>query len=120
AVSNQLTFAPGVLATNINIPIVNDVVNRGQRQFAVLLANPSAGWQVASPSNALVTIVDDDPLTNNFSDVSLPSSVPRGTLQVWLTPTNAAGQWHFWWENDWRDSGSIASNLEAGDYDIEF
>lgn len=120
ALATNLTLPAGVLSTNIAISIINDLVNRGDRQFVVRLTNASSGWSLVEPTNAYVTILDDDPLTNNFADVVLPPAVANGALQVSLLPTNAAGKWRFWWETDWRDSGSSVSNLTGGSYTLEF
>ena len=120
AVTNTLSFPAGVLSTNVQITIVNDLVNRGNRQFVVHLSGPSAGYQLLAPTNAYVTILDDDPLSGNFADVAVPVSGAAGALQVSLLPTNAVGKWRFWWETDWRDSGSTVSNLALGEYNLEF
>lgn len=122
AVSNRLTFAAGELSRDIPIAIANDLVNRGERNFLFQLSAPSSGWFLASPSNAVVTILDDDPLTNNvLTDVVSAGPAPgRGSLQVTLTPAGAQGRWRLWWEDDWRASGSTISNLAAGEHRIQF
>jgi hypothetical protein len=120
ALTNTLTFPSGVVSTNVPITIINDLVNRGDRQFVVRLSNPTGGWQLLESSNAYVTIIDDDPLTNNFADVFIPPGGAAGALRVTLQPTNALGKWRFWWETDWRDSGGTVSNLSVGDYVLEF
>ena len=43
-----------------------------------------------------------------------------GRLTVTLTPPEANGQWRFPWEQGWHASGFTASNLAAGNYEIEF
>ena len=43
-----------------------------------------------------------------------------GQLQVTLVPPAANGQWRFPWEVNWRNSGSVATNLVAGEYPIVF
>jgi hypothetical protein len=39
---------------------------------------------------------------------------------VTLMPAAAGGQWRFGWEENWRDSGTSAGNLTAGNYPVEF
>jgi hypothetical protein len=48
---------------------------------------------------------------------------PSAQLSVTLQPDEAVAagaKWRFPWEFDWRESGSVASNLTAGNYEIEF
>jgi hypothetical protein len=125
ALSNRFTFPPGVSATNVTIQLVNDLVYRGSKTFLVRLAAPDNGWNLAYPSEATVTIVDNDPLesTNSFTDVVyVRTNAPagRGSLTVNLMPANALGKWRFAWETTWRDGGSTASGLVPGNYAIEF
>lgn len=53
---------------------------------------------------------------------SVPYTPPLATanLIVTLVPPEAGGQWRFPWEVAWRDSGTGASNLAAGNYTIQF
>ena len=61
-----------------------------------------------------------------FSQYTPASQVPftqppaTGQLVVKLLPPEANGQWRFPWEHAWRDSGTPATNLVAGDYPVEF
>ncbi len=121
-VSNRLNFAAGEMSKDIPILLANDLVNRGNRDFLFQLAAPTAGWFLASPSNAVVTILDDDSPTNNIlTDVVSPGPAPgRGSLQVTLTPAVAQGRWRLWWEDAWRESGSTLSNLAAGEHRVQF
>jgi sugar lactone lactonase YvrE len=43
----------------------------------------------------------------------------NSSLTVALLPPMANGQWRFPWELSWRDSGTTASNLVAGNYPIQ-
>ena len=51
-----------------------------------------------------------------------PFTQPPATNQlvVTLLPPQANGQWRFPWELAWRDSGTAATNLVAGEYAVEF
>jgi hypothetical protein len=42
------------------------------------------------------------------------------TGNVTLVPAGAGGQWRFGWEENWRNSGTSAGNLVAGNYPVEF
>jgi alpha-tubulin suppressor-like RCC1 family protein len=124
AVSNQVEFAVGQTSVDVPVQLVNDQVYRGRPAFRIMLSNPDAGWSLANPTAAIVSIVDDDSpsTTNSFTDV-LPSGPPpadRGALTVVLTPPEASGQWRFAWETTWRSSGSTASNLPPGNYTTVF
>jgi sugar lactone lactonase YvrE len=48
------------------------------------------------------------------------ASGASGALEVTLLPVQADGQWRFGWETGWRDGGTTAGNLVAGNYPIEF
>ncbi|HEY1661736.1 MAG TPA: NHL repeat-containing protein [Verrucomicrobiae bacterium] len=52
--------------------------------------------------------------------VIVGASGTNGALSVTLLPPEAGGQWRFGWETGWRDSGTIASNLVAGNYPLQF
>jgi hypothetical protein len=75
---------------------------------------------------ATVTILDDD--AGNTNSITQPVSPgvpesPLGSLRVNLLQQSAApapGQWRFSWELDWRDSGTVVSNLPGGNYELEF
>ena len=43
-----------------------------------------------------------------------------GALVVFLQPTNASGQWQFPWDQFWRNSGDVVSNLVPGNYPLVF
>ena len=124
AISNVvLVFDTNQLSQEIRITNVNDLVYRGDRNYFVKLSNPSVGWDLAFPSNSVVTILDNEFPTNNiFPDVALPGSATggRGSLTIHIEPPAALGQWRFPWETAWRESGSTASNLVTGDYPVKF
>lgn len=52
--------------------------------------------------------------------VAISQPVQNGSLQVTLLPPEVNGQWRFPWELGWRNSGQIATNLMAGNYNIQF
>jgi len=78
ATSGTLNWADGdTSARTISVPILNDSAVEGSESFAVILSAPGGGATLGSPSQALVTITDDD--------VGLPS--PTIT-----SPNNASAQ----------------------------
>ncbi len=48
------------------------------------------------------------------------ASTPNSALEVTLLPPGIGGQWRFGWETGWRNSGTIAGNLVAGNYPVQF
>ena len=59
-VSGVLTFGFGQNLQFITVPIVNDVALEPSETFSVRLLNASIGSTIISPSNAVVTILEDD------------------------------------------------------------
>ncbi len=61
-----------------------------------------------------------------FTAFGLASLIPpvapvmNAALAVTLDPPEAGGQWRFPWEVAWRNSGQAATNLVAGNYQVEF
>jgi hypothetical protein len=121
AVSNTLSFDTNELSKVIPLTNVNDLVYRGNLDYLVELSGPSAGFMLAQPSNAVITIFDDESRSANvFPDVVPPinSFSPGGSLTIYIEPPEALASWRFPWETAWRDSGGTASNLVAGDYPV--
>jgi uncharacterized repeat protein (TIGR01451 family)/uncharacterized delta-60 repeat protein len=58
--SAVLTFTNGENFKTISIPILQDTLVEGDETFFVSLTNATGGAQIIGPSNAVVTIVDDD------------------------------------------------------------
>ena len=59
-VSGILTFGFGQTFQFITVPIVNDVALEPSETFTVRLLNASSGASIITPSNAVVTILEDD------------------------------------------------------------
>jgi outer membrane protein assembly factor BamB len=124
AASGALDFGAGVVSRTITVPLLNDFVPDGTRQFEVDLTASSVDSIVVTPGIAVVTIADDDASLehSSFLEFGFPADRPttRGRLQVYLEPLAAGGQWRFPWELLWRDSGAIAADLDPGEYPVEF
>jgi hypothetical protein len=121
--SGNLNFNAGQASLSFSIPIIDNFINGTNLRFQVQLLNPTVG-SVGSPSTATVRIVRDDPgaATNALLTQVFPNSAPAltGSLTIYTEPPEAGGQWRFPWEFAWRNSGSTAVNLSAGDYPVEF
>ena len=59
--SGVLTFGDGITEQSISVPILDDVLFEGDETFAVELHAPSGGGLLGAETNAVVTILDDDP-----------------------------------------------------------
>jgi len=60
AASGVLTFTNGETVKTFIVPILQDTLVEGDENFTISLASPDATAQLLSPSNSLVTIIDDD------------------------------------------------------------
>ena len=56
-----MLFAPSQLVSCVNVPVTNDQSPEPRESFTVsFVPRPREGFVVASPSMAVVTIIDDD------------------------------------------------------------
>ena len=60
AASGVLTFTNGETVKTFTVQILQDTLVEGDETFTISLAGADPGAQVLSPSNTLVTIIDDD------------------------------------------------------------
>ena len=77
-VSTTVTFAPGETTKSFLIPIINNTTFENDENVPMSLSNPSSNAILGSITNAVLTIVDDDP----------KSSTPRADS---LSPTASVG-----------------------------
>jgi enediyne biosynthesis protein E4 len=120
----SLTFTNGELSKTLWITLRDDLLPEANESFEFQLSNPGGGAALTNPAVATFTLVDNDAgyATNSWLAIAFPSAVPdtSGRLRVTLTPTESGGQWRFPWELGWRNSGTLVTNLEVGNYDVEF
>src|SRR6185503_9177291 len=60
AQTGTLTFGPGETTKSFQVPITNDLVVEGNETFLVALSDVQGGATLGTPSQTVVTIVDDD------------------------------------------------------------
>lgn len=77
-VTGTLNFPEGTFSQNITIPIVDDQNREGTEQFSISLSNPTGEVDLASPSTAALTIIDNDTrlLTEGDSDRAIALNNP--------------------------------------------
>jgi len=124
AASGQISFGQTETNKTITIPIVDDPIYTGNRQFTLSLSLADGNSSLASPNVATVTILEDDPPTgtNSFLGVGFPGAVPAhsGSLRVTLQPAAIGSQWRLAWETAWRNSDDVISGLPAGNFATTF
>jgi TolB protein len=62
ATSGTLSFPEGTYSQTITIPLTDDSFIEGNETFSVVLSNPTGEVDLVSPSTAIVTIADNDPV----------------------------------------------------------
>ena len=119
-----ITFASGLSSQKISVPIRDQFLHLPDKSFQFKLSNPNDGGVLATPSNATVTIRYNTTLSTTGSQLvqAYPGPLPtlNGALQVGMSPSNLGAQWRFRWEDEWRSEFETVTNLEAGDYDLDF
>ena len=68
-----LAFADGETSKTVNVTILPDSSVEGDETFTVMLQNPSNGISLGSPSEALVTIIDNAAASNTLTQPTAPA-----------------------------------------------
>jgi hypothetical protein len=90
--SNTLTFAAGQTIRTFTVPIVNDGAGEGDETVILVLSNPGGGASLAPPSQATLTIVDNEP-TIRFSLASYVAVENAGSMTITvMRDGSSAGQ----------------------------
>ncbi len=65
AASGTLSFADGELSRTFSVSLLDDTIYEGDEDVNLALSNPTGGASLATPANAVLTILEDDPLPND-------------------------------------------------------
>jgi hypothetical protein len=128
ATQGTLTFTEGQFQQTITVPVIQLDSAPGSTYFSIQLSNPSSGSIVVAPATEGIYILNDETADYGLSQTTstLPSTAPdsSGSITVDLSSSpdagTSVGQWRLFGELDWRDSGTTATGLTAGNYEIEF
>jgi uncharacterized repeat protein (TIGR01451 family)/uncharacterized delta-60 repeat protein len=82
ATNGVMTFVDGQASNSFTVSIINNTIVDGDQTVNLTLSNPSAGAQLLSPSNSVLTIVDDD---SSFSFSSPNYVVDEGAHILTIT-----------------------------------
>jgi uncharacterized delta-60 repeat protein len=93
SVSNTITFSDGQSTGTFTVPLVQNNLVLGTVNFGVVLAtNSNSGTTLLSPTNATVSITDDNSgfLLGNATNMVLETTSPLGIQVLRVGPTNSA------------------------------
>ncbi|HXG48565.1 MAG TPA: Calx-beta domain-containing protein, partial [Methylomirabilota bacterium] len=121
---DTLNFTASETVKTFVVFIVDDDKTEGDETFTFRLTRALGNGQLAGPSFAPVTIVDNEktgPL-GSFTqhERPAPASTASGALRVHLQSPGDAGQWRLEGETAWRDSDDTVRGLSTGTYVVEF
>ncbi len=88
--SGQLTFSPGTTLLTFTVPITNDIIDETNETVLLALSAPQ-GVILASPQNAVLTIVDDDAVQLGLSKSGQPALVRAGQRLTYTLVVSNAG-----------------------------
>jgi hypothetical protein len=90
-VSGTLTFSPGATSRTFVVPILDDTFADGPRTVVLSLSAPAGGAELATPTTALLTIVDDDVAgTIQFGRATYTVRESAGTARITVTRSGRA------------------------------
>lgn len=88
--SGVLTFFPGETVKNFEVPITDNAITNANKTVGLTLFGPLGGALVGSPSNAVLTIVDNDSLVS-FSATAYSVSESAGTALITVLRSGSIG-----------------------------
>lgn len=91
AVSQDVSFAPGVTSQTVSVPITDDAAIEGDESVSLSLSGPSAGTTIGSPGAAVLIIVDND-RTLAFRAASYSVSESGGAAAITIARTGVTAQ----------------------------
>jgi len=93
AQSNTLTFAPGDTSKTFQVPIIQDSLDEADETVNLALSNVSTNASLGTPSNAVLTILDDDnPVQVKFDSSTYTVAESAGSKQITVQLSAAAGK----------------------------
>jgi hypothetical protein len=95
----RLRFGTGDTAKSFTVFVTDDAFAEGDETFQITLSNPSAGAQIAGPSTAIVTIIDNDASTSPANPVDSTDFFVRQHYVDFLNRAPDASGFAFWTNN---------------------
>lgn len=89
ATSGTLTFANAESVKQIQVPIIDNTVTTADRSFNIALSGATGGATIAAPSNAVVTIVENDN-TIAFTSASYLAAENGAVARITVVRTGGA------------------------------
>jgi hypothetical protein len=87
--TGTLTFAPGVQARTVSVPLVGDAVDEANKTFALNLGTPVNAF--VADGQGLATIVDDDGPALSVGDTTVTEGGTTTTVQFTVSLASPAG-----------------------------
>jgi len=88
--SGTFSFLAGETSAMFVVPILDDTLVEGDETFNLALSNPSPGSTLGAQSTAVVTIIDFEPGTVQFSAASTQVREDQGPLVITVTRTGGS------------------------------
>jgi hypothetical protein len=91
SVSNRLTFAPGQTLRSFTVPILDDLRDEPDETVFLELSSPTNAL-LGTPSNAVLTIIDDDPPTVSFASALFFTNESAGSAVITVQLSSSYGE----------------------------
>jgi hypothetical protein len=89
AASGTVSLAAGQTSKTFTVPLINNTVVDGTRNFSVVLSDPGTGAALITPTTATVNITDDDKAGSiQFSATTASLKEDAGTVKLTVTRSN--------------------------------
>jgi hypothetical protein len=120
--SLTISFPPGDGIGSVLVPLRDDLVYTGNKDFRVVLVSAPGDGIIADPTATIVTIQDDDPLGITASVTTRPPlpANPAGNATLRVQLNAALGAWRLLGEVGWHAGGETLPGLTRGNYFLEF
>lgn len=121
-VSATLDFPAGEGSGFIEVPLLDDIIFTGDKNLVVTLTSVSGNGILLQPSSTVVTIVEDDPISQVGSLLIRPplSALPLRNASLRVVFNAPLGAWRLLGEQTWHPSGFTAVGLTRGNYFVEY